>query len=394
MDIQQYPYQEPPQEESPDGANGMSLFPQMPLRDLDSELQNIQEFFSLGCNAPAQDRDNLKELEADFRESAKTGDLQALQELINPYLQPPEIRILHNIDFIQNELSNAPKEISDYYQQLIQCTQPGPHDLHASLEAQEPTDRIFEYTESHKSRYDSARNFIRRLRLRCEMDRLVEVKGRCQQPGVILQNGLQYLQSIGTNGQLVDLISALPALIVAYSLIHQVPGPVKELEERFNKDLGRWKVISVQNQPDPFSLFEGAAGAAFAVKSFPNDADLYAPGNEVIANMCPLNLNRTAQLQSVAFDFFLQASSVIQEMYAQGLDVDAPQSTMENSVGASEDHQAPDQHDSGINMGTPVEDSMYSQMLDEDDDYSWAMYMQPGAHLEPKSQGSYGFVEL
>ncbi|KAF4498357.1 hypothetical protein FAGAP_5482 [Fusarium agapanthi] len=401
MDIQQYHYHDPPQEESPDGSNLMSLFPQMPLRDLHFELENITEFFSLACTAPAEDRDNLKDLEDDFRESMKRGDLQALQELINPYLQPPNIRILHNIDFIQNELSDAPKEISDYYQHLIQRTKPGPHDLQVPPKAKAQTNKIntiLEYTNSYDSRYDSARNFIKRLRLRCEMDRLGEVMELCLQPGDALENGLQYLQSIGTNDQPVDLISALPALIVAYSLIHQVPGQDKELEERFNKDLGRWKAISIQNQPDPFSLFEGAAGAAFAVKSFPRAADLYAPGNEVIppnfANMYPPNLNRTAQLQSVAFDFFLQASSTIQEMHTKGLDADAPQNTMENPVGASRDHQAPDQHDSGIKMDTPVEDSTYSQMLDEDADYSWAVHMQPDAHLGPKSQDSIGFVEM
>ncbi|EWG47271.1 hypothetical protein FVEG_07420 [Fusarium verticillioides 7600] len=398
MDIQQYLIHELPQEESPDGSNRVSLFPQMPLLDLDSKLQNVRKFFHLASIAPARDRDNLKELEANFKESVKTKNLQDLQELINPYLQPPDIRILHNIDFIQNELSDAPGEISDYYQQLIQCTQPGSHDLGVSPNAQESTDRIFEYTGTYKSRYGSARHFMRRLRLVCrrlkkfcgcrgslkhrEMDRLEEVKERCQHPGVVLGNGLQYLQSIGMNNQRVDLISALPALMLAYSLIHQVPGPVKELEEKFNEDLGRWKTISIRNQPD-LRLFEAAAGAAFAVKSFPQAADMYQ-----------LNLNSTAQLQSVAFDFILQASSAIQEMHAEGLDVDAPQSTMENSVGVSEDHKAPDQHDSGISVGTPVESGMYSQMLDEDDDYSSAMCTQPDALLGPESQCSYGFVDL
>ncbi|KAF5631646.1 uncharacterized protein FTJAE_7847 [Fusarium tjaetaba] len=393
MDIQQYLIPELPQEESPDGSNHMSLFPQMPLQDLDFKLQNVRQFFHLACIAPARDRDNLKELEANFRESVKTGNLQDLQELINPYLQPPDIRILHNIDFIQNELSGAPEEIRDYYQQLIQRIQPGPHDLRVSPNAQESTDRILEYTGTYKSRYGSARHFMRRLRLvyrrlkkfcdcrgslqHREMDRLEEVKERCRHPAVVLGNGLQYLQSIGTNNQRVDLISALPALMLAYSLIHQVPGPVKELEEMFNGDLGRWKTISIQNQPD-LRLFEAVAGAAFAVKSFPQAADMYQ-----------LNLNSTAQLQSVAFDFILQASSAIQEMHAEGLDVDAPQSTMENSVGVSEDHKAPDQHDSGISMYTPVEDGMYSQMLGEDDDYSSA-----DAHLGPESQCSYGFVDL
>ncbi|RBR18695.1 hypothetical protein FVER53590_07420 [Fusarium verticillioides] len=382
MDIQQYLIHELPQEESPDGSNRVSLFPQMPLLDLDSKLQNVRKFFHLASIAPARDRDNLKELEANFKESVKTKNLQDLQELINPYLQPPDIRILHNIDFIQNELSDAPGEISDYYQQLIQCTQPGSHDLGVSPNAQESTDRIFEHTGTYKSRYGSARHFMRRLRLHREMDRLEEVKERCQHPGVVLGNGLQYLQSIGMNNRRVDLISALPALMLAYSLIHQVPGPVKELEEKFNEDLGRWKTISIRNQPD-LRLFEAAAGAAFAVKSFPQAADMYQ-----------LNLNCTAQLQSVAFDFILQASSAIQEMHAEGLDVDAPQSTMENSVGVSEDHKAPDQHDSGISVGTPVESGMYSQMLDEDEDYSSAMCTQPDALLGPESQCSYGFVDL
>ncbi|KAF5985844.1 hypothetical protein FCOIX_1831 [Fusarium coicis] len=384
MDIQQYLIHELPQEESPDGSNRMSLFPQMPLRGLDSKLQNVREFFHLACIAPARDRDSLKELEANFRESVKTDNLQDLQELINPYLQPPDIRILHNIDFIQNELSGAPEEISDYCQQLIQRTQPGPHDLGVPPNAQESTDRIFEYTGTYKSRYGSARHFMRRLRLVCqrlnkfcdcrgslkhrEMDRLEEVNERCQHPGVVLGNGLHYLQSIGTNNQRVDLISALPALMLAYSLIHQVPGPVKELEEMFNKDLGRWKTISIRNQSD-LRLFEAAAGAASAVKSFLQAADMYQ-----------LNLKSTA--------------ISIQEMHAEGLDVDALQSTMENSVGVSEDHKAPDQHDSDNSMGTPVEDGMYSQRLDEDDDYSSATCTQPDAHLGPESQCSYGFVDL
>lgn len=94
----------------------MSLFPQMPLRDLDSEIENIEKFFLLGLSQPAQERDGLKELEANFKESAKTGDLQALQTLTSPHLQPPDIKILHSIDFIQNEFSLASKEISDYYQ--------------------------------------------------------------------------------------------------------------------------------------------------------------------------------------------------------------------------------------------------------------------------------------
>ncbi|KAG7418014.1 hypothetical protein ACKAV7_003270 [Fusarium commune] len=316
MNMHQYPFYEPPQEESPDGSGPMSLSPQLPLRDLDSELENIEEFFLLGLSQPAQERDGLKKLEADFKESAKTGDLQALQKLINPHLQPPDVRILHNIDFIQNELSLAPKEISDYYQQLIQRTQPGPHDFHSSPDAQMPTDKIVDYTESYRLRYDSARNFIKRLRL--------------------------------------------------------VPGQVKELEEKFNEDLGRWKTLSTQNQQDPFGLLEEVVGAAFALKSFPRAAPLYVPGNEGIppgvANMHPFNPNVFAQLQSVAFDFFLQASSAIQEMYDQGPDLDAPQNTIDNLFGASEDYQAPDQHDSSISMGTPVEDSMYYQMPDEDAD--------------------------
>ncbi|RKK74700.1 hypothetical protein BFJ69_g8267 [Fusarium oxysporum] len=169
----------------------------MPLRDLDSEAKNIEKLFLLGLSQPAQERDGLKELEANSKESAKTGDLQALQTLTNPHLQPPDIKILHNIDFIQNELSLASKEISDYYQ--------------------------------------------------------------------------------------------------------------------FNEDLGRWKTLSAQNQPDPFGLFEEVVGAAFALKTFPRAAPLYVPGNEGlpprVANMHPFNPNVFAQLQSVAFDFFLQASS-------------------------------------------------------------------------------------
>ncbi|KAH7178566.1 hypothetical protein DER46DRAFT_633268 [Fusarium sp. MPI-SDFR-AT-0072] len=295
MNMHQYPFYEPPQEESPDGSGPMSLSPQLPLRDLDSELENIEEFFLLGLSQPAQERDGLKKLEADFKESAKTGDLQALQKLINPHLQPPDVRILHNIDFIQNELSLAPKEISDYYQ----------------------------------LRYDSARNFIKRLRLvcrrlqgfctnrlslkGCEMDRLGRLEGLCQHPDVVLGNGLHYLRLIGTNDQPVDLISTFAALIVVYSLIRQVPGQVKELEEKFNEDLGRWKTLSTQNQQDPFGLLEEVVGAAFALKSFPRAAPLYVPGNEGIppgvANMHPFNPNVFAQLQSVAFDFFLQASS-------------------------------------------------------------------------------------
>ncbi|KAG7434794.1 hypothetical protein Forpi1262_v005122 [Fusarium oxysporum f. sp. raphani] len=186
----------------------------MPLRDLDSEIENIEKFFLLGLSQPAQERDGLKELEANFKKSAKTGDLQALQTLTNPHLQTPDINILHSIDFIQNELSLASKEINDYYH-----------------------------------------------------------------------------------------------------LIHQAPGQVKELEQKFNEDLGRWKTLSAQNQPDPFGLFEEVDGAAFALKTFPRAAPF-------------------------------------------------------------EDHQAPDQHDSGISMGTSVEDSMYYQMPDEGADDPWAPFMQ------------------
>ncbi|KAH7211765.1 hypothetical protein DER44DRAFT_860159 [Fusarium oxysporum] len=235
MNRHQYPLKE-----SPDGSSPISLFPQMPLRDLDSEVENIEKLFLLGLRKP------------------KTGDLQALQTLTNPHLQPPDIKILHNIDFIQNELSLAPKEISDYYQQLIQRTQPGPHDFHSSPYPQMPTDKIVDYTESYRLRYNSARNFI-----------------------------------------------------------------------KFNEDLGRWKTLSAQNQPDPFGLFQEVVGAAFALKSSQG----------------------------------LRPS--IQEIYDRGPDLDASENTIDNLFGASEDHQAPDQHDSGISMGTSVEDSMYYQMPDE-----------------------------
>uniref|UniRef100_A0A0D2XK28 Uncharacterized protein n=1 Tax=Fusarium oxysporum (strain Fo5176) TaxID=660025 RepID=A0A0D2XK28_FUSOF len=205
MNRHQCPLHEPPQE-SPDGSSPMSLFPQMPLRDLDSEIENIEKFFLLGLSRPAQERDGLKELEANFKESAKTGDLQALQTLTNPHLQPPDIKILHSIDFIQNELSLASKEISDYYQRQAKS-------------------------------------------------------------------------------------------------------------KSWNRNLGRWKTLSAQNQPDPFGLFQEVFGAAFALKSFPRAAPF-------------------------------------------------------------EDHQAPDQHDSGISMGTSVEDSMYYQMPDEGADDPWAPFMQ------------------
>ncbi|EXM33551.1 hypothetical protein FOTG_02183 [Fusarium oxysporum f. sp. vasinfectum 25433] len=294
MNRHQCPLHEPPQE-SPDGSSPMSLFPQMPLRDLDSEIENIEKFFLLGLSQPAQERDGLKELEANFKESAKTGDLQALQTLTNPHLQPPDIKILHSIDFIQNELSLASKEISDYYQ----------------------------------LRYNSARNFIKRIKLvywrlqkfltkelsvtGCEKHRLRTTQGLFRHPKVVLGNGVHYLRLIGTNYQPLDLISAFSALIVASSLIHQAPGQVKELEQKFNEDLGRWKTLSAQNQPDPFGLFEEVVGAAFALKTFPRAAPLYVPGNEGlpprVANMHPFNPNVFAQLQSVAFDFFLQASS-------------------------------------------------------------------------------------
>ncbi|EWZ00669.1 hypothetical protein FOYG_00487 [Fusarium oxysporum NRRL 32931] len=294
MNRHQCPLHEPPQE-SPDGSSPMSLFPQMPLRDLDSEIENIEKFFLLGLSQPAQERDGLKELEANFKESAKTGDLQALQTLTNPHLQPPDIKILHSIDFIQNELSLASKEISDYYQ----------------------------------LRYNSARNFIKRIKLvcrrlqkfltkelsvtGCEKHRLRTTQGLFRHPKVVLGNGLHYLRLTGTNYQPLDLISAFSALIVASSLIHQAPGQVKELEQKFNEDLGRWKNLSVQNQPDPFGLFQEVVGAAFSLKSFPRAAPLYVPGNEGlpprVANMHPFNPNVFAQLQSVAFGFFLQASS-------------------------------------------------------------------------------------
>ncbi|RKK79336.1 hypothetical protein BFJ68_g16231 [Fusarium oxysporum] len=256
MNRHQCPLHEPPQE-SPDGSSPMSLFPQMPLRDLDSEIENIEKFFLLGLSQPAQERDGLKELEAYFKESAKTGDLQALQTLTNPHLQPPDIKILHSIDFIQNELSLASQEISGYYQSLIQRTQPGPHDFHSSPYPQMPTDKIVDYTESYRLRYNSARNFIKRIKL--------------------------------------------------------APGQVKELEQKFNEDLGRWKTLSAQNQPDPFGLFQEVVGAAFALKSFPRAQPLSVPGNEGlpprVANMHPFNPNVFAQPQYVAFDFFLQASS-------------------------------------------------------------------------------------
>ncbi|KAI3587625.1 hypothetical protein IWW34DRAFT_813216 [Fusarium oxysporum f. sp. albedinis] len=294
MNRHQCPLHEPPQE-SPDGSSPMSLFPQMPLRDLDSEIENIEKFFLLGLSQPAQERDGLKELEANFKESAKTGDLQALQTLTNPHLQPPDIKVLHSIDFIQNELSLASKEISDYYQ----------------------------------LRYNSARNFIKRIKLvcrrlqkfltkepsvtGCEKHRLRTTQGLFRHPKVVLGNGLHYLRLTGTNYQPLDLISAFSALIVASSLIHQAPGQVKELEQKFNEDLGRWKTLSAQNQPDPFGLFQEVVGAAFALKSFPRAAPLYVSGNEGlpprVANMHPSNPNVFAQLQSVAFDFFLQASS-------------------------------------------------------------------------------------
>ncbi|ENH65237.1 hypothetical protein FOC1_g10005767 [Fusarium oxysporum f. sp. cubense race 1] len=278
MNRHQCPLHEPPQE-SPDGSSPMSLFPQMPLRDLDSEIENIEKFFLLGLSQPAQERDGLKELEANFKKSAKTGDLQALQTLTNPHLQPPDIKILHSIDFIQNELSLASKEISDYYQRQAKS-------------------------------------------------------------------------------------------------------------KSWNRNLGRWKTLSAQNQPDPFGLFEEVVGAAFALKTFPRAAPLYVPGNEGlpprVANMHPFNPNVFAQLQSVAFDFFLQASSgkssmpclSIQEIYDHGPDLDASENTIDNLFGASEDHQAPDQHDSGISMGTSVEDSMYYQMPDEGADDPWAPFMQ------------------
>ncbi|KAI8412756.1 hypothetical protein FOFC_06024 [Fusarium oxysporum] len=267
-----------------------------------------------------------------------------------------------------------------------------------------PTDKIVDYTESYRLRYNSARNFIKRIKLvcwrlqkfltkelsvtGCEKHRLRTTQGLFRHPKVVLGNGLHYLRLIGTNYQPLDLISAFSALIVASSLIHQAPGQVKELEQKFNEDLGRWKTLSAQNQPDPFGLFEEVVGAAFALKTFPRAAPLYVPGNEGlpprVANMHPFNPNVFAQLQSVAFDFFLQASSgkssmpclSIQEIYDHGPDLDASENTIDNLFGASEDHQAPDQHDSGISMGTSVEDSMYYQMPDEGADDPWAPFMQ------------------
>ncbi|KAJ4101467.1 hypothetical protein NW756_001888 [Fusarium oxysporum] len=194
-----------------------------------------------------------------------------------------------------------------------------------------PTDKIVDYTESYRLRYNSARNFIKRIKLvcwrlqkfltkelsvtGCEKHRLRTTQGLFRHPKVVLGNGLHYLRLIGTNYQPLDLISAFSALIVASSLIHQAPGQVKELEQKFNEDLGRWKTLSAQNQPDPFGLFEEVVGAAFALKTFPRAAPF-------------------------------------------------------------EDHQAPDQHDSGISMGTSVEDSMYYQMPDEGADDPWAPFMQ------------------
>ncbi|KAJ0142792.1 putative oxidoreductase DltE [Fusarium oxysporum f. sp. albedinis] len=361
MNRHQCPLHEPPQE-SPDGSSPMSLFPQMPLRDLDSEIENIEKFFLLGLSQPAQERDGLKELEANFKESAKTGDLQALQTLTNPHLQPPDIK----------------------------RTQPGPHDFHSSPYPQMPTDKIVDYTESYRLRYNSARNFIKRIKLvcrrlqkfltkepsvtGCEKHRLRTTQGLFRHPKVVLGNGLHYLRLTGTNYQPLDLISAFSALIVASSLIHQAPGQVKELEQKFNEDLGRWKTLSAQNQPDPFGLFQEVVGAAFALKSFPRAAPLYVSGNEGlpprVANMHPSNPNVFAQLQSTKNDI------AIQEIYDQGPDLDAFENTIDNLFGASEDHQAPDQHDSGISMGTSVEDSMYYQMPDEGADDPWAPVMQ------------------
>jgi hypothetical protein len=248
MNMHGYFFDAPPQEESPDGSNPMDLSPQLPLRNLGAEVENIEKFFLLGLITPAPERNVLKELEVDFKERAKTGDLQALQNFIEPHLQTPDIRILHNIDFVQKELSHAPKEINDYYEQLIERTQPGPHDLHSPPDAQVPADKIVDYTESYRFRHDSARNFIKRLRrvcrrlqdfcgktltmTSCEMDRLEAIMRACQHPNIAFGNGLNYLRFIGTNDQPTGLISALPALIVAYSLIHQVPGQVKELEEK------------------------------------------------------------------------------------------------------------------------------------------------------------------
>ncbi|KAK2133674.1 hypothetical protein NOF04DRAFT_1342103 [Fusarium oxysporum II5] len=229
MNRHQYPLKE-----SPDGSSPISLFPQMPLRDLDSEVENIEKLFLLGLSQPAQERDGLKELEANFKESRR----QATYRL----------------------LSLAPKEISDYYQQLIQRTQPGPHDFHSSPYPQMPTDKIL---------------VCRRLQK--FLTKELSVTGWL----------------IGTNYQPLDLISAFSALIVAPSLIHQAPGQVKELEQKFNEDLGRWKTLSTQNQPDPFGLFQ--------------EVNEGLPPR--VANMHPFNPNVFAQLQSVAFDFFLQASS-------------------------------------------------------------------------------------
>ncbi|KAM0078609.1 hypothetical protein ACKRZS_009332 [Fusarium odoratissimum] len=294
MNRHQYPLDEPPQE-SPDGSSPISLFPQMPLRDLDSDVENIEKLFLLGLSQPAQERDGLKELEANFKESAKTGDLQALQTLTNPHLQPPDIKILHNIDFIQNELSLAPKEISDYYQQLIQRTQPGPHDFHSSPYPQMPTDKIVDYTESYRLRYNSARNFIKRIKL--------------------------------------------------------APGQVKELEQKFNEDLGRWKTLSAQNQPDPFGLFQEVVGAAFALKSS--------------QGLRPYTCQKTKGFLLGLQTCTRSTPTSIREIYDRGPDLDASENTIDNLFGASEDHQASDQHDSGISMGTSVEDSMYYQMPDE-----------------------------
>ncbi|KAF4960987.1 hypothetical protein FGADI_637 [Fusarium gaditjirri] len=388
MSMNQHSFHEPSLEESPNDSNPMGLPPQMPLRNLDSEVENIETFFLLARTQPAQERDGLKELEAGFQEFVTTGDLKALRKPIELHLQPSDIRILRNIDLIQNELSHAPREISDYYQQLIQGTQPGPHDFHSSHDAQMPTEKIVDYTESYRLRY--------KLSLEgCEMDSLEQIEALCQHPDAVLGNGLHCLKFIGTNDQPLDLISTFPALIVAYSLIPQVPGQVKELEEKFNQDLGRWKTLSTRNQPDLSGLFEGAIGAAFAVKFFPKAANLYMPGNEVIpagvANMYPFDPNVFAQLQSVAFDFFLQASSTIQEMYDQSPDLDATfENTVDDAFGASEDDQAAGEHDSSISMGSPVEDGMYYQMPDDDADDSWAPYMQPDVPLDP-SQAAMGF---
>ncbi|KAF9774084.1 hypothetical protein IL306_007964 [Fusarium sp. DS 682] len=391
--------------ESSDNSNLMNLSLHQTLQVLDATAGDIPKFYRLGLVTPAKERKHRQNLEASFKQLAKNGNLEALRDFVEPRLLSEGIRILHNANFIQNDLSQGPKEIYDYYMQLIERTKPVSHVDQFPPAAQEPADRIVEYTESYRIRHDSAHNFVKRLRCTCQRikkfcAKKLTVAGcdfrfkamleTCREER-LLKDGLSYLKKIGTDEKPPKLFSALDALVVAYSLIHQVPGQVKEkeLEKKFIRDLSRWEMLIGQGERDLFDLFKEISVAAFKANSFPRASASYVqldketpPG---ITNMYPDNDNVVAQFQSVAFEFFLGSCSSIQAMKEQDPELQmlvdkieeddkshqAPDQNntlvevnMDYQMSDANEahHQASDQNDSGIDTGTPNEGSMGSQV--------------------------------